>query len=132
MTEDVLAVSISPQGKHIAVALLDCNVKVISNSLPHRHTQYVYFYMFLCNWNLELYYLTYTFRIFIVGDLVLNQCTRTPTLFHEIIYIIKILLTCQQETCIGHWVVYSLVSSCVTNSCGLYYAQFASSKIKCT
>ncbi|RLN18712.1 WD repeat-containing protein 3 [Panicum miliaceum] len=28
MTEDVLAVSISPQGKHIAVALLDCNVKV--------------------------------------------------------------------------------------------------------
>jgi U3 small nucleolar RNA-associated protein 12 len=50
MIEDVLAVSISPQGKHIAVALLDCNVKVISNSLPHRHTQYVYFYMFLCNW----------------------------------------------------------------------------------
>ncbi|KAG2554714.1 WD repeat-containing protein 3-like [Panicum virgatum] len=28
MTEDVLAVSISPLGKHIAVALLDCNVKV--------------------------------------------------------------------------------------------------------
>jgi hypothetical protein len=28
MTEDVLAVSIGPQGKHIAVALLDCNVKV--------------------------------------------------------------------------------------------------------
>lgn len=28
MTEDVLAVSISPEGKHIAVALLDCHVKV--------------------------------------------------------------------------------------------------------
>ena len=49
MTEDVLAVSISPLGKHIAVALLDCNVKVC---------------FFLCNWKFGI---VLSFRIFIVG-----------------------------------------------------------------
>ena len=48
MTEDILAVLVSPQGKHIAIALLDCNVKVAF--LIHFHTICLLLHGFLCNW----------------------------------------------------------------------------------
>lgn len=68
MTEDVLAVSISPEGKHIAVALLDCHVKV-ALSIISTHRTFPFIWGFI-NWKFGItlsfmcleYYL-YVFRL---------------------------------------------------------------------